>query len=268
MILRVGSTCLLASVVVLGGCTSESTRHRPLRNAHRQCQARSRAPSRSPRERAQQLTALSPEQFDALYRLNTRVRVPTPRFADQRGQGRAVSSPAASVDPQGPHGSARERPSRCRSRQAEDGTRRQGASWSPRHPSASPTLRPSGAAALPQCHAGRLAGGKQLTVHRDGTWRAPDGLGPSECFTVRGRARQRHLLLPVETGSDDRPARACDVSEWKTRAASGAAGPAGGPLPSPGATYPAADQRLGLSRSIETGVRHGRVEGTQRRARR
>ncbi len=31
------------------------------------------------------------------------------------------------------------------------------------------------------------AGGRQLTVKRAGTWRAPHGLGPSECFVVKGK---------------------------------------------------------------------------------
>jgi hypothetical protein len=31
------------------------------------------------------------------------------------------------------------------------------------------------------------AGGRQLTVKRAGTWRAPRGLGPSECFVVKGK---------------------------------------------------------------------------------
>jgi hypothetical protein len=32
-----------------------------------------------------------------------------------------------------------------------------------------------------------IAAGKQVTVKRAGTWRAPGGLGPSECFAVKSK---------------------------------------------------------------------------------
>ena len=190
MILKVGAACALASVLVLGGCTSGDPSSAPTPTGSAQTTPAA-GPSPKPLtagQRAQQLAALSPEQFDALYRLTSkgprpdakvRMRVKGERFRLDVMQGRRTA-----VLVNGPRGVVS-----CQIVKPKKGRADKSCFLVASSPKRIPDLfDPQVQRLFRSATRAISAGGKQLTVHRDGTWRAPGGLGPSECFSVRGGA--------------------------------------------------------------------------------
>jgi hypothetical protein len=187
MILQSGAVSLLVSAIVLTGCTSSEPDAAPTPSPMPTAQAQATTRSLTAGERAQQLTALGPEQFDALYRLQSkgprpdarvRMRVKGERFRLDVVQGRRTS-----VLVNGPRGVIS-----CQIVDPKEGRADKACFLVAKSPRKLPRLFD------PEVH--RLfrntswviaAGGKQLTVKRAGSWRAPGGLGPSECFAVKSK---------------------------------------------------------------------------------
>lgn len=186
MIFRVGITCLLASVVILAGCTSNESDPVTGPSATPTVQT---VPSPKPltaKERAQQVTALSPEQFDALYRLTSKgprpdakVRMQTKgerfRLDVMRGRTTAVLV----------HGSRGV--IACQVIRPKTGRADKACFLVAKNLKQLPRLFDPQVQRLFRSTTRVLsAGGKQLKVYREGTWKAPHRLGPSECFAVKG----------------------------------------------------------------------------------
>lgn len=187
MITKAATAFVLVSALGLVGCTgSEPEQAAPSPSA-----TRTAAPVPSPKpltagERAQQLTALSPEAFDASYRLigrgprpdaKVRMRVKGERFRLDVTQGRRTA-----VLVNGPRGVVS-----CQIRQPKQGRADKACFLVAKTPKGLPDLFNPEVQRLFRSTTGALsAGGKQLMVRRAGTWQAPGRLGPSECFAVKG----------------------------------------------------------------------------------
>lgn len=187
MILRAGAAGLLASAVALTGCTTSEPDAAPTPSPTPTAQTQLTRESLAPRERAQQLTALGPEQFDALYRLQSkgpradarvRMRVKGERFRLDVAQGRSTA-----VLLNGPRGVIS-----CQIVDPKGGRANRACFLVAKSPKALPDLFDPEVQRLFRNTTRVIAGGgRQLTVKRAGSWQAPGGLGPSECFTVKSK---------------------------------------------------------------------------------
>lgn len=186
MTFRAGITCLLASVVILAGCTSDEPDPETTPSATPSAQARPTAKPLTAQERAQQLTALGPEQFDALYRLiskgprpdaKVRMRAKGDRFRLDVMKGRTTA-----VLLNGPRGVVS-----CQIIKPKKGRADKACFLVASSPKGLPDLFDPQVQRLFRSGTRAIsAGGKKLTVRRDGMWKAPGRLGPSECFVVKG----------------------------------------------------------------------------------
>ena len=175
------------SAVVLAGCTSSEPDVAPTPSPSPSVRAEPTTRSLTPGERAQQLTALGPEQFDALYRLQSkgpradaqvRMQVKGERFRLDVIQGRR-----SAVLVNGPRGVIS-----CQIVNPKKGRADKACFLVAKSPKALPDLfDPEVQRLFRNTSQVISAGGKQLTVKRAGTWRAPRRLGPSECFAVKSK---------------------------------------------------------------------------------
>lgn len=186
--IRAATAFLLVSALGLAGCTgSEPDAASPTPSA-----SRSVDPVPSPKpltaaERAQQLTALSPDQFDARYRLigkgprpdaMVRMRAKGERFRLDVTRGRSTA-----VLVNGPRGVIS-----CQIVQPKKGRADKSCFLVAKSPKALPDLFDPEVQRLFRSSTRAISSGsKQLTVKRAGSWRAPAGIGPSECFAVKGK---------------------------------------------------------------------------------
>ena len=179
-------TCLLASAVILAGCTSSEPDAGPTPSA---APTEDTGPSPTPLsagQRAQQLTALGSEQFDALYRLTSkgprpdakvRMRMKGDRFRLDVMKGRSTS-----VLLNGPRGVIS-----CQIVKPKKGRANKACFLVAASPKGLPDLFDPQVQRLFRSAARVIStGGKKVTVRREGTWKAPGRLGSSECFTVKG----------------------------------------------------------------------------------
>ncbi|MCZ3385582.1 MAG: hypothetical protein LH630_01105 [Actinomycetia bacterium] len=177
----------LVSALALVGCTGSDPEATPSPSASRTVEA---VPSPEPLtagERAQQLTALSPEQFGARYRLigkgprpdaMVRMRAKGERFRLDVTRGRSTA-----VLVSGPRGVIS-----CQILQPPNGRADKACFLVAQSPRTLPELfDPEVQRLFRSATRAIAAGGKQLTVKNAGVWRAPGGLGPSECFVVKGK---------------------------------------------------------------------------------
>ena len=188
MTIRATAALLLVSALALTGCTTSG----PEETAPTSSPARSADPVPSPEpltagERAQQLTALSPDQFDATYRLTgkgprpdarVRMRAKGERFRLDVTRGRSTA-----VLVNGPRGVIS-----CQILQPKKGRADKACFLVAKSPKGLPDLFDPEVQRLFRSATRTIsAGGKQLTVKDVGGWRAPGGLGASECFSVKGK---------------------------------------------------------------------------------
>jgi hypothetical protein len=188
MITRAATAFVLVSALGLTGCTGSE----PQEAAPTPSPTRTADPVPSPApltagERAQQLTALRPEAFDATYRLvskgprpdaRVRMRVDGDRFRLDVTQGRSTATLVY-----GSRGVVS-----CQIVQPKVGRADRSCFLVARTPKGLPDLfDPQVQRLFLGATRAISAGGPQLTVKRAGTWRAPRGLGPSECFVVKGK---------------------------------------------------------------------------------
>ena len=147
-------------------------------------------PELTPRERAQQLAALAPESFNAKYRLKSkgprpdasvRMRVLRERFRLDIKQRRRVA-----VLMYGPRGVIS-----CQvvlGKKDEQNRRRRSCFLVSRRPIGLPELfDPELQWIFRNTQRALHLRGSDIRVHDAGMWRAPRGLGPTECFRVKGR---------------------------------------------------------------------------------
>jgi hypothetical protein len=188
VITRTAAVFVLVSALGLTGCTgSEPDESAPTPSASRSVDP---VPSPEPLttgERAQQLTALSPDQFDAKYRLTgkgprpdatVRMRAKGERFRLDVTRGRSTA-----VLVNGPRGVIS-----CQILQPKKGRADKSCFLVAKSPKGLPDLFDPEVQRLFRSATRTIsAGDKQLTVKEAGTWRAPGGLGPSECFAVKGK---------------------------------------------------------------------------------
>ncbi len=182
---RAGVTCLLASAVILAGCTSGEPEAGPTPSATPTAQARPTPKPLSAGERAQQLTALSPDQFGALYRLTSKgprpdakvqMRAKGDRFRLDVMKGRTTA-----VLVNGPRGVIS-----CQIVKRKKGKADKTCFLVAASPKGLPDLFDPQVQRLFRSTTRVIsAGGKKLKVRRAGTWKAPGRLGPSECFSVK-----------------------------------------------------------------------------------
>lgn len=185
---RAISAFLLVSALTLTGCTGSD----PQGSAPSVSPTRSADPIPSPEpltagERAQQLTALSPDQFDAKYRLTgkgprpdaqVRMRAKGERFRLDVRRGRSTA-----VLINGPRGVVS-----CQILQPKKGRADKSCFLVAQSPKGLPSLFDPEIQRLFRSATRTLsAGRKQLTVKDAGRWRAPGELGPTECFAVKGK---------------------------------------------------------------------------------
>lgn len=188
MTVRAAVSCLLASVVILAGCTADEPGPAPTAAADPTAQTQPTPKPLSAEQRAQQLTALSPEQFDALYRLTSkgprpdakvRMQAKGDRFRLDVMRGRTT---AVLVN-------ARGGVVACQVFRPKKGRADKACFLVAKTPKRLPRLFDPQVQHLFRSTTRVLSrGSKGLKVHRKGTWKAPNGLGPSECFTVKGPA--------------------------------------------------------------------------------
>jgi hypothetical protein len=177
----------LAGVLALAGCTTSTggdatTSPTPTATV---APAPTRQPL-TPRERAQQLTALAPESFDASYRLTSRgpradplvrMRVRGERFRLDVTEGRTTATLLY-----GPRGVVS-----CQLVDRREGRTDKSCFLVAKTPKGLPDLFDPQVQQLFRSTSRALAGGgKGLRVQRATPWRAPDGLGSAECFQVKG----------------------------------------------------------------------------------
>jgi len=188
MLIRAMTAFVLVSALGLTGCTGSE----PEQAAPTTSPSRTADPIPSPKpltagERAQQLTVLRPEQFDAMYRLiskgprpdaRIRMRVKGDRFRLDVTQGRSTATLVY-----GSRGVVS-----CQIVRPKKGRAEKSCFLVARSPKGLPDLfDPEVQRLFFGATRTISSGGRQLTVKRAGTWRAPHGLGPSECFVVKGK---------------------------------------------------------------------------------
>lgn len=188
MTFRAGVTCLLATALILAGCTSGDPEAGPTSSAIPTAQTRPSPKPLSAGERAQQLTALGPDQFDALYRLTSkgprpdakvRMRTKGDRFRLDVMKGRTTA-----VLVNGPRGVIS-----CQIVKPKKGKADKACFLVAASPKGLPDLFDPQVQRLFRSTTRAISGGgKNMRVRRDGTWKAPGRLGPSECFAVKSGA--------------------------------------------------------------------------------
>jgi hypothetical protein len=179
----------LAGVLALAGCTTssdETTAPSPTPTVTASPQPTRQA--LTARERAQQLTALGPESFDATYRLTSRgprpdplvrMRVKGERFRLDVTQGRTTATLLY-----GPRGVVS-----CQVIDRKQGRMDKSCFLVSATPKGLPELFDPQVQQLFRSTSRALAsGGKGLRIQRADPWRAPNGLGPAECFDIKGPA--------------------------------------------------------------------------------
>lgn len=188
MMTRAATAFVLVSALALAGCTGSGPEEAaPTPSASRPADPIPSPEPLSAGERAQQLTALSPEQFDAKYRLTgkgprpdakVRMRAKGDRFRLDVTRGRSTA-----VLLSGPRGVIS-----CQILKPNKGRADKSCFLVAKSPKGLPDLFDPEVQRLFRSATRTIsAGGKQLTVKRAGTWRAPGGLDPSECFAVKGK---------------------------------------------------------------------------------
>ncbi len=183
---RAGATCLVASAVILAGCTSTEPQTAPTPSPTRSVVTLPSPKQLTAGERAQQLTALSPERFDALYRLiskgprpDAKVRM---RTKGERFRLDVMKRRTTAVLVYGPRGVIS-----CQIIKPKKGKADKACFLVASTPKGLPDLfDPQVQRLFRSATRAISAGGKKLRVRRAGTWRAPGRLGPSECFAVTG----------------------------------------------------------------------------------
>jgi hypothetical protein len=188
--LAAGFSLGLATLLVVTGCTSSGEGEgEPTPSATPSAQPSPTRQALTGRERAQQLTALAPDSFDARYRLQSkgprpdaavRMRTKGDRFRLDITNGRRTA--ILSYAPRGVISCQIVRP-----KSAQD--RRQRSCFLV-------SRRPAGLPELFDPQVQRLFRNTQraitlkradVIVTRAGQWQAPRGLGPAECFAIRGK---------------------------------------------------------------------------------
>lgn len=187
---RTGVALALAGLLTLGACTSGSEEaDEPSPSPSPTVQQSQVAHELNARQRARQLNALAPPTFDATYRLNSRgprpdatVRMRTrgERFRLDITHGRRTA--VLSYAPRGVVSCQVVKPKDKKSR------RQRSCFLVSRKPGGLPELFDPELQRLFRKTTGALTRGKSdVAVRRAGTWRAPHGLGPAECFAIKGK---------------------------------------------------------------------------------
>jgi hypothetical protein len=190
---RVVVAAVIASALLLTGCTTSEPEP-----AASPTPSPSASPTLTPRqltatERAQQLSALAPDGFKASYRLTTRRNLPNAkvlmRVLGERFRLDVTRGRTTAVLAYGRRGvvSCRIRKPRTKKDRVE-----RTCFLVAKTPRQLPTLFDPGIQRLFRPTTLALSrGGRQVTVRREGTWKAPHGLGVAECFAVRGERAER-----------------------------------------------------------------------------
>jgi len=193
VMIRVGTALALAAVLTLTSCTSGDEDAAPSASPTPSAQPSATERELTPRQRAQQLTALAPETFDASYRLKSkgprpdasvRMRTKGDRFRLDITHGRRTA--LLSYAPRGVVSCQIVRPKTKKDR--------------PQRSCFLVSRRPAGVPELFDPEVQRLfrstqraltLKGADVTVKQAGAWKAPGKLGPAECFAIKGKDADR-----------------------------------------------------------------------------
>lgn len=184
---RVGAAALVAMAVLLSGCTDSEPEPTASPTPTTPLASTPEPQALSTRQRAQQLTALAPEVFNATYRLTGRGPRPdasaTMRVAGERFRLDVTQGRTTAVLLYGPRGVVS-----CQVETRKDGKPTRTCFLVAKTPQGLPALFDPGIQRLFRSTTRALSqGSKQLSVQRDGTWKAPGKLGEAECFAVKGK---------------------------------------------------------------------------------
>jgi hypothetical protein len=201
--LRAVVRVFVASALLLTGCTASEPEPAASPTPSPSVSATLKPQELTAAERAQQLSALAPDRFQASYRLTTRQNLPDAkvlmRVLGERFRLDLTRGRTTAVLAYGRRGVVS-----CRIRQPKTKNDRveRTCFLVARTPRQLPPLFDPGIQRLFRTTTLALArGGKQVTVRRDGTWKAPHGLGVAECFAVRGeRVRRGTYCYLAEPG--------------------------------------------------------------------
>ena len=188
---RAALTVVAGVVLTLSACTTSDggSTASPTPSASPSAKISVVPPQLSARQRVQQLNALAPTSFDALYRLlskgprpdaQVRMRTKGDRFRLDITQGRQTA--ILSYAPRGVVS--------CQIVRSKDNKTRPERSCFlvSRKPAGLPDLfDPEVQRLFRSTQRALTISRSQVTVKRAGTWHAPHGLGPAECFAVKGK---------------------------------------------------------------------------------
>ena len=191
MNLKAALTVAAAAALALSACTTsdDGSAAAPTPSASPSAQTSVAAPQLSARQRVQQLNALAPSSFDARYRLlskgprpdaQVRMRTKGDRFRLDITQGRRTA--ILSYAPRGVIS--------CQVVRSKDDKTRPDRSCFlvSRKPAGLPDLfDPEVQRLFRSTQRALTINHSKVTVKRAGTWHAPHGLGPAECFAVKGK---------------------------------------------------------------------------------
>jgi hypothetical protein len=191
--LRAVAGVLTASALLLTGCTSSEPEPAASPTPSPSVSATSTPRELTAAERAQQLSALAPDGFKASYRLATGRNLPDAkvlmRVLGERFRLDVTRGRTTAVLAYGRRGVVS-----CRIREPKTKNDRveRACFLVAKTPRQLPALFDPGIQRLFRTTTLALSrGGKQVTVRREGTWKAPHGLGVAECFAVRGERVER-----------------------------------------------------------------------------
>ena len=186
--MRASAAVALACVFVLTGCTDDSGDASPAESSPTPQPSISR-PELTPRQRAQQLTALAPESFDARYRLTSkgprpdasvRMRTKGDRFRLDIKQGRRVA--ILTYAPRGLVSCQVIYPKNKKDR------KQRSCFLVSKRPGKLPELfDPEIQRLFRGTQRALTRSAAQVRVQPTRPWQAPRKLGPSECFIVKGK---------------------------------------------------------------------------------
>ena len=191
--LRAVVGAVVASALLLTGCTTSEPKPAATPMPSPSVSATVKLQELTAAERAQQLSALAPDGFKASYRLTTRRNLPDAkvlmRVLGERFRLDLTHGRTTAVLAYGRRGVVS-----CRIREPKSDKDRveRTCFLVAKTPRRLPALFDPGIQRLFRTTTLALSrGGKQVTVRRDGTWKAPHGLGVAECFAVRGERVER-----------------------------------------------------------------------------
>ena len=202
---RTAAALALAGALMLTSCTSGGEDAASSASPSPSAQPSVTQRELTPRQRAQQLTALAPDTFDATYRLKSkgprpdasvRMRTKGNRFRLDITHGRRTA--LLSYAPRGVVSCQIVRPKNKKDR------RERSCFLVSRRPAGLPELFDPEVQRLFRSTQRALTMKRaDVTVERAGTWQAPGKLGPTECFAIRGkdadRGRYCYLSRPGPT---------------------------------------------------------------------